>query len=221
MSTMPITETPHKPSVEVIESRTGATLYNPVLWFGEKLGMAARRRTLLVEARGAVLEIGAGTGLNLPHYPTGLEQLVLAEPGARMGERIDLDRGPAGVPTRVERAPAEELPFEDGSFDTVVSTLVLCTVGDPQRAVAEVARVLRPGGRLLFLEHVRAEKGWRRSMQRHSARAWAGFADGCQCDRPTAETIGSRLRIESLERGSWRGMPAIVKPLVWGQAVAA
>jgi SAM-dependent methyltransferase len=228
---MPITETRHKetanretaqkPSVEVIESRTGATLYNPVLWFGEKLGMAARRHALLAEARGAVLEIGAGTGLNLPHYPTGLEQLVLAEPGVRMGERIDLDRAPAGVPTRVERAPAEELSFEDGSFDTVVSTLVLCTVGDPQRAVAEVARVLRPGGRLLFLEHVRAEKGWRRSMQQRSARAWAGFADGCQCDRPTPETIESRLRIESLDRGSWRGMPAIVKPLVWGRAVAA
>jgi len=198
----------------------GAILYNPFVWFGERRGMAARRRELLAEARGAVLEIGAGTGLNLRHYPTGLDQLVLAEPGARMGSHIDLARAPAGVPTRLEPAPAEELPFADSSFDTVVSTLVLCTVSDPRRAVAEAARVLRPGGRLLFLEHVRAESGWRRTMQRRSVRPWAAFADGCQCDRETLGTIESQMRIAKVERASWKGMPAIVKPLVWGSAVA-
>lgn len=216
---MPMTEIPPSPSVEVIESRTMATLYDPVLWIGEKLGMAARRRQLLAGARGAVLEIGAGTGLNLPHYPADLDAIVLAEPGVRMADHIDLDRAPAGVPVRLEQAPAEQLPFEDATFDTVVSTLVLCTVGDPERAVAEVARVLRPGGRLLFLEHVRADQGWRRGLQRRSVRAWAAFADGCQCDRETLATIGDRLRIESCESGTWRGMPAIVKPLVWGSAV--
>jgi ubiquinone/menaquinone biosynthesis C-methylase UbiE len=165
-----------------------------------------------------VLEIGAGTGLNLRHYPAHLDQLVLVEPGARMGGKIDLDRGPAGVPKRLVQAPAEYLPFEDARFDTVVSTLVLCTVRDPQRAVAEVARVLRPGGRLLFLEHVRADQGWRRTLQRRSVRPWAAFADGCQCDRPTTDTIGAQMRIETIERASWRGMPAIVKPLAWGSA---
>jgi ubiquinone/menaquinone biosynthesis C-methylase UbiE len=167
-----------------------------------------------------VLEIGAGTGHNLPHYPADLDQLVLAEPGARMGDHIDLDRAPGGVAGRLERAPAEELPFADASFDTVVSTLVLCTVSDPQRAMAEVARVLRPGGRLLFLEHVSAEQGWRRALQRRSVRAWAAFADGCNCNRPTLATIEARMQVEAVERGSWRGMPAIVKPLVWGRAVA-
>jgi SAM-dependent methyltransferase len=227
---MTMTETPqHQPAperpaahehppVEAVDSRIGAVLYDPFLWAGEKLGMARLRRRLLAEARGAVLEIGAGTGLNLRHYPADLDQLVLAEPGARIGSHIDLDRAPAGVPTRLERAPAEYLPFEDGSFDTVVSTLVLCTVSDPRRAVAEVARVLRPGGRLLFLEHVRADGGWRRAMQRRSVRPWAAFADGCQCDRPTLETIEAQMRIASIERGSWKGMPAIVKPLVWGSA---
>jgi SAM-dependent methyltransferase len=211
--------TPHHPTVEVVDSRIGAALYNPFTWAGEKLGMARRRRELLADARGAVLEIGAGTGHNLRHYPSGVEELVLLEPGARIGGHIDLDRAPAGVPVRLEQAPAEYLPFDDDSFDTVVSTLVLCTVSDPQRAVAEVARVLRPDGQLLFLEHVRAEKGWRQTLQRRSVRPWAAFADGCQCDRATVETIEDRMRVESLERGSWRGMPAIVKPLVWGSAV--
>jgi len=212
--------TPPSPPVEAVDSRIGAALYNPFLWFGERRGMAALRRDLLAEARGAVLEIGAGTGLNLPHYPADLDSLVLAEPGERIAGHIDLGRGPTGVPARLERAPAEELPFEDGSFDTVVSTLVLCTVSDPRRAVAEVARVLRPGGRLLFLEHVRADQGRRQAMQRRSARAWAGLADGCRCDRPTLATIEEEMRIVSIDRGSWRGMPAIVKPLVWGEAAS-
>jgi len=206
------------PPVEVAESRFTAALYDPFLWFSERLGMAARRRELLAEARGAVLEIGAGTGLNLRHYPAGLEELVLVEPGEPMADRVDLSRAPDGVPTRLVRAPAEQLPFADGTFDTVVSTLVLCTVSDPARALSEVARVLKPGGRLLFCEHVRAESGWRRGLQRRSVRPWAAFADGCRCDGRPWATIESQLRVESVDRGRWRGMPAIVKPLVWGSA---
>jgi SAM-dependent methyltransferase len=213
------TSTPPNQSVEIAGSRFTAALYDPFVWVAERLGMAARRRDLLAEARGAVLEIGAGTGLNLRHYRAGLEELVLVEPGEPMADHIDLSRAPDGVPTRLVRAPAEQLPFADGSFDTVVSTLVLCTVSDPARALSEVTRVLRPGGRLLFCEHVGAESGWRRGLQRRSARPWAAFADGCRCDRPTLATIESQMQVESVERGSWRGMPAIVKPLVWGSAI--
>src|ERR1700742_2135012 len=111
-----VAETP----VEVAGSAFSAALYNPFVWLGERLGMAARRRELLAGARGAVLEIGAGTGLNLRHYPAGLERLVLCEPGERMGGHIDLGRAPTGVETRLVRAAAEALPFEDESFDTVV-----------------------------------------------------------------------------------------------------
>lgn len=219
MPIAPPTETSPNRPVEVVESRFTAALYDPFVWLGERLGMAARRRELLAGARGAVLEIGAGTGLNLRHYPAGLEKLVLVEPGGPMADRIDLSRAPESVPAKLVRAPAEQLPFAADSFDTVVSTLVLCTVADPARAVSEVARVLRPGGRLLFCEHVAAEPGWRRALQRRLARPWAAFADGCRCDRPTLATIESQMRVESLARGSWRGMPAIVKPLVWGSAV--
>jgi SAM-dependent methyltransferase len=217
---MPTSTTYPRQDIEVVDSRLGATLYNPVLWIGERRGMAARRRELLTAAGGAVLEIGAGTGLNLRHYPSGLERLVLAEPGARMGGHIDLGRAPDGVEAELVSAPAEELPFPAESFDTVVSTLVLCTVADPHQALSEVVRVLRPGGQLLFLEHVRADPGWRRRLQQRSLGAWAAFADGCQCDRPTLETIGTQLRVESVEEGAWRGMPAVVKPLVWGRAVS-
>jgi SAM-dependent methyltransferase len=206
------------PPVDIVESRFSAALYDPVLWLGERLGMAARRRDLLAEARGAALEIGAGTGLNLRYYPSGLDELVLAEPGEPMADRIDLSHAPDGVPTRLVCAPAEQLPFDAGTFDTVVSTLVLCTVSDPARAVSEAARVLKPGGRLLFCEHVRADSGWRRALQRRWARPWAAIADGCRCDRSTLATIESQLRVESVDRGSWRGMPAVVKPLVWGRA---
>jgi SAM-dependent methyltransferase len=213
----PADHSPHSP-VEVVDSPLGAALYDRFLWLGERRGMARRRRELLAGARGAVLEIGAGTGLNLPHYPTDLERLVLVEPGERIGARIDLARGPAGVPAELVRAPAEYLPFGDASFDTIVSTLVLCTVSDPRWAVAEAARVLHPGGRLLFLEHVAADPGALRSLQHRAARPWASFADGCRCDRDTLATIESRMRIETVERGAWRGMPTIVKPLVWGSA---
>ena len=196
------------PPVEVAESRFTAALYDPFVWLGEKLGMAARRRDLLKEAHGSVLEIGAGTGLNLRHYPAGLEELVLVEPGEPMADRVDLSRAPDGVPARLVRAPAEHLPFAEGTFDTVVSTLVLCTVSDPARAVSEAARVLKPGGRLLFCEHVGrsrvggvhcsgARRGpglpslmavaatarpWRRSNRRCGSSRWSAAA-GAECRR--------------------------------------
>lgn len=207
--------------VEVRESRLGAALYEPALWFGERLGMARRRRALLASARGTVVEIGAGTGLNLRHYPAGLERLVLVEPARRMAGHLDPGRAPQDVPVDVVHAPAERLPFADASVDTVVSTLVLCTVTDPAQAVAEIVRVLRPDGQLLFLEHVAASARWRHALQRRLAGPWAALADGCRCDRPTLDTIGAQLPVASVEHGRWRGMPAIVRPLVWGVAVRA
>ncbi len=228
MRTTPPTD-PARADLEAVRSSpVTAALYDPFLWLGERLGMARRRAELLSAARGRVLEIGAGTGLNLPYYPAGLTELVLAEPGEAMSRRLDgkpavqrdPGRPPAGQGQPITRlsARAEELPFDDHSFDTVVSTLVLCTVADPGRAIAEVARVLRPGGRFLFCEHVRAEPGWRRNLQHRMVAAWAAFADGCRCDRSTLELVESRFAEVEARTGTWRGMPAIVRPIVWGTA---
>ena len=196
-------------------------MYDPMSRKSEEAGMRDMRHSLLADARGSVLEIGGGTGANLTHYDGGVESLVLTEPEPAMLRRLQKKAREQTPLAKVLRAPAEDLPFETASFDTVVSTLVLCTVGDPEQALAEIRRVLRPGGRLLFLEHVEAEGRGRRGLQRRSSRAWAAFADGCRCDRPTLATIESQMQVESLSRGSWRAMPAIVKPLVWGSAVTA
>jgi ubiquinone/menaquinone biosynthesis C-methylase UbiE len=201
--------------------RIGARIYDPFLWFGERLGMARRRRDLLAHAEGRVLEIGAGTGLNLRHYRDSIEALVLTEPVEPMAAKLEGRVERLGPLARVHRAPAEALPFADDSFDTVVSTIVLCTVEDPVRALSEIARVLRPGGRLLFIEHLRSDtERWGR-WQDLLERPWAAFGCGCRCNRRTLELIAqSPLRIEASARASWRGMPPLVRPLTIGSAIA-
>jgi ubiquinone/menaquinone biosynthesis C-methylase UbiE len=201
--------------------RLSAAAYDPFLWLGERRGMAEHRRRLLASARGRVLEIGAGTGLNLRHYSDQVEELVLTEPMDGMADRLERRVAVGTRPARVERAQAESLPFPDGTFDTVVSTLVLCTVEDPGRALAEIIRVLRPGGRLLFIEHLRSEhRRWARWQDRLEA-PWAAFAEGCRCNRRTLELIeGSPLSLDDVEREAWRGMPRLVRPLAIGRARA-
>jgi ubiquinone/menaquinone biosynthesis C-methylase UbiE len=120
----------------------------------------------------------------------------------------------------VIEAGAQALPFPDASFDTVVATLVLCTVPDPEAAVAELRRVLRPGGALLFVEHVRAAEPRAARRQRRWARPWATVAAGCRCDRDTLALLRRHLDVTGLSRHRWRGMPAIVQPLIAGRAVA-
>ena len=119
--------------------------------------MRALREGLLAGASGRVLEIGAGTGANLPLYGGALEVLVMTEPEAAMLRRLQRKASEQAARAEVVQAPAEALPFDDEWFDTVVSTLVLCGVDDQSQALREAHRVLRPGGRLLFLEHVRSD----------------------------------------------------------------
>jgi SAM-dependent methyltransferase len=185
----------------------------------ERGPLGTRRRELLREASGRVLEIGAGTGANLPHYPA-VTRLVLTEPDAAMRRRIRPRLAGAGFPVEVRDAPAERLPFPDGSADTVVATLVLCSVDDPARALAEVRRVLRPGGRLLFLEHVRA-RGRAARWQDRIAPVWRRLAGGCRPNRETVEAITSAgFAVTALRRLDDVPMPPPARPVVAGVAVS-
>jgi len=198
-----------------------AALYDRMVAANERAGFDDRRAELLRGARGATLELGAGTGLNLRHYPAVVTDLVLAEPDRHMARRLRDRVAAAGRAAEVVEAPAERLPFEDARFDTAVVTLVLCTVDDPARALSEIARVLRPGGRLLFLEHVRASAGPRLARwQDRLERPWGWVAGGCHPNRDTVAAVeASPLSVESAEPGEMPKAPPLVRPLVAGVAV--
>ncbi|HEX8646962.1 MAG TPA: class I SAM-dependent methyltransferase [Thermoleophilaceae bacterium] len=179
------------------------------------------RREMLAGASGRVVEIGSGTGANLEHYPRTIEELVCTEPEEPMARRLREKAAGSGLPVRVIEAPAERLPFDDGSFDTAVAALVLCTVTDPDAALAEIARVLKPGGRFVFMEHVRAEDPGLAKWQDRLHPLWLRFGHGCNCNRPTLENIeASSLRLETFRRGRIPKAPPIVRPLVTGVAAS-
>jgi ubiquinone/menaquinone biosynthesis C-methylase UbiE len=193
--------------------------YDRFLAPAEDAGLKDLRRELLAKASGRCLEVGAGTGLNLGHWPETLDELVLTEPDPHMSAQLrkKLDRD-----ARVVEAPAERLPFDDDYFDTVALTLVLCTVDDPEAALREIARVLRPDGRFLFLEHVRADEPGLARWQDRLHTPWKWFGDGCRCNRDTLRTIeSSPLEVESADRGSIPKAFPLVRPMVRGYARAA
>jgi ubiquinone/menaquinone biosynthesis C-methylase UbiE len=180
------------------------------------------RRQTLSAASGRTIDIGSGTGANLGLFPDEVTELVFAEPDPHMIRRLRPKVEDAGLTVGVVEAPAEQLPFEDSSFDTAVFTLVLCTVPDPAAALAEAARVLRPGGRLLFVEHVRAKDPGAARWQDRLERPWHFFADGCHCNRDTVAAIeASPLQIEQVSEDRLPKAAPIVRPLVRGSAVLA
>ena len=189
--------------------------YDYFLKATEDAGLRDMRREMLAEASGRTLELGAGTGANVELYPEAVTELVLTEPDRFMAEKLR-----AKHPDReVVEAPAERLPFEDESFDTAVLTLVLCTVPDPQAALAEIARVLKPGGRFLFIEHVRADDERLARWQDRLHRPWYLFGDGCHCNRDTLATIeSSPLAVERAEKGELPKAVPLVRPLLRGAA---
>jgi SAM-dependent methyltransferase len=201
-------------------ARTFARLYDPAVWAGEVAGVRALRRDLLSRARGYTVEIGSGTGLNLRYYPDDLDELVLAEPDRPMHLRLEQRVRRSGRRrARIIEAPAERLPFPDGSLDTVVSTFVLCTVEVPELALREIVRVLRPDGQFLFLEHVRSQSAMLASWQDRLVEPWRRFARGCRCNRATADLFATcGLVLDDVHEGSWRAMPPIVRPLIAGRA---
>ena len=160
-----------------------AAMYDRVLSPAERAGLAARRRQLLASARGAVLEIGGGTGLNLPHYPLeGIDSVTVLEPDAGMRRRLLQRMTASPLDVTVHETTVEETDLPDDSFDTVVTSLVLCSVTDLAAALRRVRGLLRPDGRVLFLEHVRVP-GVRGAVQRASRPLWTRLAAGCHPDR--------------------------------------
>jgi ubiquinone/menaquinone biosynthesis C-methylase UbiE len=181
---------------------------------------SAHRRALLAGARGDVLEIGAGTGANLDHYGDGLATLTLTEPSKPMIRRLVRRRDELAPAAKVLRAPAEDLPFEDDSFDVAVCTLVLCGVDDQPRTLRELRRVLRPGGALIFMEHVRSDDPKLARMQDRMNRL-NNIVAHCDCNRPTLDSIrAAGFSITKLERGTVAKAPPFVRPLVVGVAQA-
>jgi SAM-dependent methyltransferase len=202
-------------------ARVFAAIYDPSLWIGERAGMRRYRQDLLIRARGRTLEIGSGTGLNLAHYPDDVDDLVLAEPDPSMRKRLQTAVRRSEHKARVIDTHAEELPFADTSIDTVVSTLVLCTVNAPDLALSEIARVLRPDGQLLFIEHVRSDSATLARWQDRLARPWQRFAEGCRCNRATLELMEAcGFQLEA-RPAAWRAMPPIIRPLTIGRATVA
>lgn len=198
-----------------------AAVYDRGLKATEDAGLREMRRETLAQATGRTIDLGAGTGVNRDLFPDSVTELVLVEPGPHMLEKLQA-KVEEGSGVEVVQAPAERLPFEDESFDTAVFTLVLCTVPDPVAALNEAARVLKPSGRLLFIEHVRAEDPASARWQDRLERPWRFLADGCHCNRDTVATIaGSRFQVEDLERGHLPKALPIIKPLVRGSAVLA
>ncbi|CAM3566159.1 class I SAM-dependent methyltransferase [Smaragdicoccus niigatensis] len=195
-----------------------AHFYDRIFERTERAGLTDMRRELLSYATGDVLEIGAGTGLNLSLYPKAIETLTLAEPEGPMLKQ--LSRKVDGSVLQVVEAPAEELPFSVETFDTVVSTLVLCTVNDPARALSEIRRVLRPGGNLLFLEHVRGEGSIVKWQDRLNGINQV-VGHGCNCNRDTLASIrAAGFTVLRVSNDKLPKAPAHLRPLIWGIAQA-
>ena len=200
----------------MIPARLFAAIYDKSLAATEDAGLRDKRRALLAEASGHTLEIGAGTGLNVELYPPAADPLVLTEPEAPMARRL---RERAGSRADVVEAGADALPFADASFDTVVSTLVLCTVPDQAGVLQELRRVLKPDGRLLFIEHVRADDAKLARWQDRLTPVWRFIGRGCHPNRDTAAALRSAgYEIERLDHDRTPKAPPIVRPLIAGVA---
>ena len=186
----------------------------------EQAGLGELRQTLLADASGRVLEVGGGTGANLPFYGPHVESLTITEPEPSTFRRLEPRVREQSPDTKVLRAPAEDLPFEDNTFDVAVSTLVLCGVDDQARALGELRRVLRPGGQLIFIEHVRSdEPGLARWQDRLNG--LIRLVACCDCNRRTLDSIEAEgFEVTAVEHTSLKKVPPWDRPLIAGTATA-
>jgi ubiquinone/menaquinone biosynthesis C-methylase UbiE len=183
----------------------------------ERAGLREQRQDLLTQATGVTIEIGAGTGLNLQHYPAAVTRLALIEPDPYMSRRLRRRAAQPGREADIRSATADRLPFPDASFDTAVVTFTLCSVPDEQAALREITRVLVPGGRLLFLEHVRSADP--RVAAKQDKAPFPYPLIGCHPNRDTLREINaSPLAVESVRTGELPKAPEIERPMIVGTA---
>ena len=189
-------------SGESIRHPIFARIYERVAEMSERRGGAEHRQKLLAGLSGRVIEVGAGSGANFAYYPSAVSEVVAVEPEHYLRERAQREAAKAPVSVTVADGGAGQLPGEPGSFDAGVAALVLCTVPDQQRALAELFRVIRPGGELRFYEHVVAHPKWESRFQRLAdATFWPHVAGGCHLARDTTSGIEQAgFQIETCER---------------------
>jgi ubiquinone/menaquinone biosynthesis C-methylase UbiE len=199
-------------------SRLFALTYDRSMARMEKAGFRELRERSIGQAKGEVLEIGGGTGSNLTYYGPAVSSLTITEPEEPMLKRLEKKVREQGSAAKVVRAPAEKLPFDNDSFDTVVSTLVLCGVDDQPQALREIRRVLRPGGRFLFIEHVRSDDP-KLAKKQDRLNGLNRFLVGCDCNRATLDTITAEgFDVDSLEQTTLNKVPKFVAPAIVGAA---
>jgi ubiquinone/menaquinone biosynthesis C-methylase UbiE len=200
-----------------------SALYDRCFKAAEEAGLRDMRRDVLAGARGRVLEIGAGTGLNLDLYPEeGVEILILTEPDPHMAKQLRPKLAASTRQAELVEAGAEDLPFDDDSFDTVTVTLVLCTVPDQAAALKEISRVVKPGGQFLFLEHVRSQSPGLAKWQDRLEKPWRFLGDGCHCNRDTVSAISAAgFELGDVEHPEFPKGPPLVRPMAKGSARAA
>ena len=178
----------------------------------EERGGRELRRELLAGLSGRAMEVGAGTGLNFPHYPVSVREVVAVEPEPYLRGRAVEAAAAAGVPIRVVAGTAAELPAADGEFDAVVISGLLCSVSDAPAALAEFARVLRPGGQLRFYEHVRSRDALFARFQHAADLVWPHLMGGCHVRRQTGAAIGRVFTVEAC-RGFRFPPSAVLSPV--------
>jgi ubiquinone/menaquinone biosynthesis C-methylase UbiE len=205
-----------------VSERLFARWYPTVIGWSENAGQREVRARVFGDAHGRTLEIGAGAGHNLAHYSSAVTELVVTEPSRQMLDHLRTRLSEAPPPVgrwQLVRTGAERLPFDDDSFDTVSAAFVHCTIPDPATALREIARVLRPGGQYLFLEHVRSADRWLGRFQDVVELPHTLVAAGCHPNRPTERLLAeSPLTVRRLEHGRMPRASPTVRPTIYGAA---